>query len=406
MSRGGINMDNILNPHEAWDEFKKYLISLYTESYGEKYYYVIKKRISDTYYMFDSNPVDTYNFYRKNNLSIGFGFMNRIEREYKDYLSIEKKVDEKLTNKYKEYLSSCFKVIPDFMPFEFLTLDYESFSFENMNKLNSPFTCDELRRSILTRQNNYINFCNYFRFMPITDPYVIEQMIKVKTDMENEKFTALVNDTIWGKRLKKDIFEKTGLVIDSKTIASVVFNKKSCASVNLLKSVDGRDFRMCFFPIMKNFGFNLDKTFFHENRHVVECGNDISGFTSAKTGEYRLINELRTQENAISDAYNFRMIPLFSNTPDPAGSFNTYEALMNYSGPFIRNYLYLLNQLGINNACYDLEYLFGKNNLSELENYLNETNVSILRGFFDKIDFDRQKRLSYYLDSHFASRHS
>ena len=112
MSRGGINMDNILNPHEAWDEFKKYLISLYTESYGEKYYYVIKKRISDTYYMFDSDPIDTYNFFKKNNISLGIKFINRIEREYRNYISVKDKIDKTISDKYKNYLGSFYNVIP------------------------------------------------------------------------------------------------------------------------------------------------------------------------------------------------------------------------------------------------------------------------------------------------------
>ena len=44
MSLGAVNFDNILNPLEAWNEFRKYLVSLYIESYGEEYQELIEKR--------------------------------------------------------------------------------------------------------------------------------------------------------------------------------------------------------------------------------------------------------------------------------------------------------------------------------------------------------------------------
>ena len=99
MSLGAVNFDNILNPLEAWNEFRKYLVSLYIESYGEEYQELIEKRISDTYYMFDSDPIDTYNFFKKNNISLGIKFINRIEREYRNYISVKDKIDKTISDK-------------------------------------------------------------------------------------------------------------------------------------------------------------------------------------------------------------------------------------------------------------------------------------------------------------------
>lgn len=405
MPLGAVKFENILNPEEAWNEFRQYLIELYMEDYGEEYKELIKKRIDDTYYLFDSNPIDTYNFYKSNKISYGLKRMCRIEREYSNYISVKNRIDKRITEKYRQELSDFYNTLPSFLPDDFLVVDYEAFSFENIRKLHSPSTSDENKNSILRRQRDYINFCSLYGVRPITDIETIDKMIQVKKELEYEEFKLLLDETIWGKRIKKDIYDKTGSLIDTKLLGSVMYDSKCCASVCQIPTSDGKFVRICYFPIMKNYGKgSVDKIFFHENRHVVESGINISGFCPAANGDYLLINELRTQENAIRDAYEFRRIPLFSNYGDSPNFVNVYERLFSYSGPFIKNYLYLLNRLGINNAYYDLEYLFGRDNLMALESHLKEADASLLAGFSDKIDMNKQMVLTYQLDRHYSSR--
>lgn len=405
MSLGAVKYDNILNPKEAWEEFKKYLIELYYEDYGEEFKDLITKRIDGTYYLFDSNPVDTYNFYKKNKLSYGFLRMCRIEREYSNYLAVKDKIDKRLTAKYKEILSGFYNTLPQYLSDDFLVVDYEAFSFESMRKLHSENTSEDNKNSILRRQSNYINFCNLYGVKPITDINLIDRMTRIKKELENEEFKLLIEDTIWGKRIRKDIFERTGNMIPSEILGSIIYDRNSCASVSQIPLAGGKYARLCYFPVMKNYSVgSLDKIFFHENRHVVESDGVISGFTTAGTRDYFLINELRTQENAIRDAYEFRRVPLFSNYGDSPNYVNVYEKLFAYSGPFIKNYLFLLNRLGINNAYSDLEYLFGRENLMALESHLLEADASLLAGFSDKIDMGKQLMLTYNLDRHYASR--
>ena len=404
MSLGAVNFDNILNPLEAWNEFRKYLVSLYIESYGEEYQELIEKRISDTYYMFDSDPVDTYNFFKKNNISLGIKFINRIEREYRNYISVKDKIDKTISDKYKNYLGSFYNVIPKFIPDEFMEVDFEAYSFENINRLHDKYISEEHRNDILSRQSKYIDFCLYYGIKPITDPNVIEEMIKMRRKLEKLEYRLLIDDTIWGKRIKKELYEKTGCNVNSDLLSTFIFSDKSSASVNMITNNDGKKIRICYFPVMRNYGnCCLDKMFFHENRHVVESGYDASGFVSIYTGLYYLINELRTQENAISDSNEFKRIPLFSTKPDSINTVNVYERLFEFCGPFIKNYLYLLNDIGINNAWYELEYLFGKDNLMALEEYLSSANSSLLCGFNNKIDYNKQYFLTYQLDRHYLS---
>ena len=207
MSLGAVNFDNILNPLEAWNEFRKYLVSLYIESYGEEYQELIEKRISDTYYMFDSDPIDTYNFFKKNNISLGIKFINRIEREYRNYISVKDKIDKTISDKYKNYLGSFYNVIPKFIPDEFMEVDFEAYSFENINRLHDKYISEEHRNDILNRQSKYIDFCLYYGIKPITDPNVIEEMIKMRRKLEKLEYRLLIDDTIWGKRIKKELYE-------------------------------------------------------------------------------------------------------------------------------------------------------------------------------------------------------
>lgn len=403
MSLGAVKYENILNPEEAWNEFKRYLIELYAEDYGEEYKELIKKRIDSTYYLFDSNPIDTYNFYKNNKISYGFKRMCRIEREYHNYLAVKDRIDKRLTARYKDILSSFYNTVS--LPDDFLIVDYESFSFENMRKLHSATTSEDNKNSILRRQKKYLDFCMLYGVRPITDIDTIDKMTKVKKELEYEEFKFLLDESIWGKRLKKDIFDRTGVHVDTKLLGSVMYDTKCCASVCQIPSSDGKFVRICYFPIMKNYGVgSVDKIFFHENRHVAESGLNISGFSPACNGDYMLINELRTQENAIRDAYEFRRVPLFSNYGDSPNFVNIYERLFDYSGPFIKNYLGLLNRLGVTNAYYDLEYLFGRDNLMALEGHLKEADTSLLAGFSDKVDKNKQMMITYYLDRHYSSR--
>lgn len=403
MSLGAVKYENILNPEEAWNEFKRYLIELYAEDYGEEYKELIKKRIDSTYYLFDSNPIDTYNFYKNNKISYGFKRMCRIEREYHNYLAVKDRIDKRLTARYKDILSSFYNTVS--LPDDFLIVDYESFSFENMRKLHSATTSEDNKNSILRRQKKYLDFCMLYGVRPITDIDTIDKMTKVKKELEYEEFKFLLDESIWGKRLKKDIFDRTGVHVDTKLLGSVMYDTKCCASVCQIPSSDGKFVRICYFPIMKNYGVgSVDKIFFHENRHVAESGLNISGFSPACNGDYMLINELRTQENAIRDAYEFRRVPLFSNYGDSPNFVNIYERLFEYSGPFIKNYLGLLNRLGVTNAYYDLEYLFGRDNLMALEGHLKEADTSLLAGFSDKVDKNKQMMITYYLDRHYSSR--
>ena len=158
MSLGAVKYENILNPEEAWSEFKKYLIELYAEDYGEEYEELIKKRIDGTYYLFDSNPIDTFNFYKNNKLSYGLKRMCRIEREYHNYLAVKNRIDKRLTAKYKDILCGFYNTI--LLPDDFLVVDYEAFSFDSMRKLHSATTSEDNKNSILRRQRKYINFCN------------------------------------------------------------------------------------------------------------------------------------------------------------------------------------------------------------------------------------------------------
>ena len=119
MSLETVNFESILNPSESFNEFKKYLIELYLEDYGEEYQGIIEKRINDTYYLFDSNPVDTYNFYKNNKLFCGFRRMGRIEREYVNYKAVKDKIDKRLTAKYKDAISSFYNTTADFIDDDF-----------------------------------------------------------------------------------------------------------------------------------------------------------------------------------------------------------------------------------------------------------------------------------------------
>ena len=79
------NIENILYPDEALDEYKKKLLEVYLEDYGEEYKDIIIKRMNNTLYLFDSNPKDTLRFILNNDSIKDFklGYANNDSCLYK-----------------------------------------------------------------------------------------------------------------------------------------------------------------------------------------------------------------------------------------------------------------------------------------------------------------------------------
>ena len=110
-------------------------------------------------------------------------------------------------------------------------------------------------------------------------------------------------------------------MIPSEILGSIIYDRNSCASVSQIPLAGGKYARLCYFPVMKNYSVgSLDKIFFHENRHVVESDGLISGFTTAGTRDYFLINELITAYESLFNLTNITLTLKSFTSHRPANS--------------------------------------------------------------------------------------
>lgn len=396
-------VDNILYPDDAFDEYKNYLIEIYIEDYGEENYSKIKKRIDETYYLFDSNPEESLKFLDETNSSLlNLSRSIRIEIENSNYISCKKKIDKSLYYKFKEYLSNIFGISSRYIDENFLKMDFDAFSFKSMRKLHRG--TDAEKKEIEARQTAYIRTCELYGVKPVTSLFAIESIIHEKNRLDKLEKKMLVEETIWGKRIKKNIVKATGYNISSDILANLLFLRGCCACVINIPNPKGKIKRICVFPCIHNYYIGLtDVSFLHENRHVVESDKNFVGLHILKDDSYVFLNELRTEINAIRDSKRFIDSPLFSNRSMNSKYVSVYDRLLYYSFDFINDNLDVLNKLAINNDISGYEDLFGRVNLENFDNYLVEVDC-LFRDDSSLIDEEKGRKLVKKINNHFASR--
>lgn len=396
-------IDNILYPDEAYNEYKNSLISMYIDDYGEENYKKIKKRIDETYYLFDSNPEESLKFLDETNsglLNLSRSF--RFEIENSNYISCKKKIDNSLCFEFKEYLSNIFGISSRYIDENFLKMDFDAFSFKSMRKLHRG--TDVEKKEIESRQTAYIRTCELYGVKPVTSLSIIEGIISEKNRLDKLEKKLLVEDTIWGKRIKENIVKTTGYNIPSDILADLLFLRGCCACVINIPNPKGNVKRICVFPCIHNYYIGLcDVSFLHENRHVVESDKNFVGLHILKDDGYVLLNELRTEINAIRDSKKFIDSPLFSNSSMNSKYVSFYDRLLYYSFDFVNDNLDVLNKLAFNNDVNGFESLFGKDNLEEFDYYLAEVDY-LFRDNSSLIDEEKGRELVKELNNHFASR--
>lgn len=407
MKKEQVNYDNILNPEVALDDYSEKLFSLYESDYGRDNLDLIKKRMDETIYIFDSTPVDMVNYLVENEKHYGDCF--RIDRafdECRDYLKVKDKIAGKLRDRFYKILANNFET--DKKIAEQLTeLDIDSFSNASQEILDSEMTPLEVKNSIKLRREKYLSECDEVNVSALVDGNSIKKLFDIKDDFESEAQIFIMKHSKWGKRIRKQILEASGIKLSYEELTTLLLWGYS-ASSNVVLPYKNKTLRVCVFPLMKNFNDgNLDGIFFHENRHVVETEENFCGICSYDEDKYTILNEIRTEKNSCRDKFHLGDEVLFSNKNYDEGKTNIYLSLFPYAGDFFDRYEEILNKIAVVNDIEKLENLFGVDNLREFDEYL-ETLQNFLLEEPWKVSLyaseEKQKKLTLKLDRCFDSR--
>ena len=280
-----INYENIIHPRKALESVKEQLFKFYEHDYGKRMRGIIEKRWNDTTFIFETPPDETKHFLEEHKDKIkNRKYRKRTELEYFDYVKKEKIIDALIYEQFKSYIEMRFHI----------------FSEEQIKELwsKSPKELDQDKYGL----------------------FMIQNCIDKKKELVKSKQMSLIYCTIWGKRILK---EYNNLSLEQ--LAYIFYGNKSHANTYFLKDVNNQRVTVCYVPLLRyTYIWSLDRMVLHELRHVVETNGVRSGLTNYKSGEYEMLNDIRTERNAKKDEERLSII--FSRNSDKTQS--VYELLI------------------------------------------------------------------------------
>lgn len=408
MKKVQINRENILNPEEAFRTYLSKLMPIYIEDYGYENKSLIKERINKTLYVFDSLPVDEINFVAEYGAELQCREKARQAfDECTDFLK-KKEIIEAMTEKrFYNILADAFGVGDRYID-ELFTIDIDSYGLNMQLALGADNVSEEFKDEIRLRQEKYRKDCERLGIRCITDHRVIEKLFELRDGNDYETNLLLAKNTMFVKRVKKEIFKKSGVILDDVQLVDLLFyNKTGAFSV---KDIDRKDkLHICYLPLAKNIMLGgVDFGFFHEIRHVIEGSDTGTGIHVFRCDKYLAMNEIRTEKNALFDAEKLKDFPLFSNDGFLNGIWSSYQDAFYYTEGFFENNREVLNKLAIKNDIKNFERFYGRKNLRLFGEYLK----NVLDAFDDEswlykeiCDEEKQKSLVRSLNERCQSRH-
>lgn len=366
------NIERMLNPKEHLDEIKECLINIYKEDYGEKNLPIIRQRINGTFMFFESPPNGCAEFISMNSSS--FHNIDRYHEESIDYVNKMIELERRLTSELFTLYAIAFNLSPE----DSLRLTARKEEFVNLpieNLLIGLNTPEKLFMECKTSDNKiwkqYIRKCDELGIRPIVDTEVIEELIRLKKQKERRDRSELITHTLWGQRINREFDEAMGNKIYPGTLSDIIYGPPCNIRINTENK------NLLYFPMTQQYYVgNLDATFLHEGRHMVEYDSNISASgLSYRQKKYPIFNELRVEKHAIED--NERTEVIFSKEPYKKTIIATYRELLHFSDNFFTEYQHILDELAFKQNITQLEKIFGEQELGDYENFLSEKFDSI-----------------------------
>lgn len=389
MSEVNVNYDVVFSPNEPFLEYNKKLFQLYVADYGDKYRKKIHNKLSKTIYIFESTPEEEMDFLMQYLAKISdYEKVRRLSLEYEDYTKVKKRLDLYYKNKFYNYVAKAFDVIGFRKMDELVMLDFESCSTRNQELLCSKDISFDIKEDIRLRQEDYIHSCSKLGIEAVTESFKIDRIIRYSKSLARDEYVSLVKFTRWGRRIRKEIVDKSGVNLVIEDLAGILFDNVSSGSLNMF-TYGNKHLPICYVPVIRLLeSGNLDASLLHENRHAVEVSENCAGIGISPLKKYILLNEVRNEMNAILDRENMGEDFFFSNGEYASDYANAYRMLFPFTGDFFTDNRTILNDIAINNDIFRLEKHFGRDVLLEFDDYLKVIN----NGFFhDALTLDEAK---------------
>lgn len=329
----------IVYPADALCESEKKLLDYYTNQYGKEYSSLIKKRIDNTIYIFESTPDITYNYLQENQKYVfDFEYMDEVEKLAANYCKLERNLEEKRRDSL--YSLFCYY--------------HEIHCFFHKQKFH------EIIEIIDNIQNEcfYKEKCIKLGIRPIEQREKLIALKKNIAQINRDKSAKLLLMSKWGQGLRKTLLE-VGLKFTDESFTGILdsTDRESVACCcNLSKTI-------VFLPLIKNsYDGYLDRVFLHENRHAIEAIPKTSIGLKTLNGDFKILNEVRTEMHAIDDDKNLDVI--FSKRTENNITFH-YEFLFPLCEEFIKEHQTIIDRCALLNDRNEFLQTFGKKDIFE-----------------------------------------
>lgn len=267
---------NLVYPLEILNEKEKLLRNYYVEQYGEDMRQLIEKRENKTIYLFTSPPDVTFKYLVENDkYVIDWEYFSEVEEYYKDYIELEKEINEKRNRKL-------FYLFCNLHNISFK--DYLHKEDEILDLINNSFF-----------DSCYKEKCDDLGIKALTNKKVIETFNKKRDILVREANGSLITRSLWGQDIRKSFLDMH-IGIDDDVLCNII----GVDNDMIARCCNFRRVIIVFVPMIKTYlnGGNVDRIFLHENRHAVESG-DVIGINGEDC--LNILNEVRTEKHAIED---------------------------------------------------------------------------------------------------------
>ena len=353
------NIERIINPEESLEEIKETLIGIYKEQYSSKYSDLIKDKINNGIYFFESSPEASLNFMLK--FAPNLLDEETFQIEYNDYVIKQQEIARSLTDELFQLYAIAFSLSTD---------DIKRLMYKKKKLIELPIEAycnaspkskyDDLKREYLRR-------CESLEIKPLINSEVIERLLETRRKYEKNSNIRMITETIWGQRISKEFNKKLGKKISPEYISEVIYGPICNVEIPVNSFTKKK---MIYFPVMRQSLYgDLDAAFLHETRHMIEYGKFCTGIDWV-SDNYKILNEIRVEKHAIKD--DMQTSTIFSKDTLRDGVYSTYRLLFPLAAGLVEEFETQLDEIAINQNIARLEWMFGHKEIKEYGSFLNQ----------------------------------
>ncbi len=337
-------------------ENQEMLMNYYVSQYDREFYEYLQERSNKTIYLLESPPDYTFRFLKENERYASDMDLEQTEKIAQDYSYLR----DILRQQAEEDLCSTFLKYHPISLVEYF--DKREFILSNMDHLPESFSCYQER-------------CHKLNLMALKEEEIFKQFSKEVLKIRDAQYVNLLTQSLWGKAIRES-FLQSGVKMSDEVFSYILrLDKKKVAHC-----INFNSYILVYLPVIQLYfeGGYVDRTFLHENRHVVEAGNGYQ--IGVNKGLFHYFNEFRTEKHAIED--NQVLPTIFSKKGDDDVCF-LYEQAFPLLGTLLEKYQYVIDQCAIDNNIEKLLKTFGRKDLLEYVQLLNQSYQLIKNSSFN-----------------------